>query len=119
MRKRLANTEPTRAELAAINAEMPLIEAEMDVLDAQITMLYAADRGGPSPMDWRRLRRAEAKVTRVAADLADRTRKTTDRKPKAARADAALPPADAAWLAAEFAVIAAERRDRLTGKAVA
>lgn len=80
MRKRLANTEPTAAELAAIDAEWPLIAAEMDVLDAEITMLYAADRGGPSPMDWRRLRRAEAKVTKVAADLADRPTTATARK---------------------------------------
>lgn len=72
MRKRLAHTEPTRAELAAIEAEMPLIEAEMDVLNAEIAMLYAADRGGPSPLDSRRLRRAEARVTRVAAELASR-----------------------------------------------
>jgi hypothetical protein len=119
VRKRLAHTEPTAAQLAAIDAEWPLIAAEMDVIDAEITMLYAADRGGPSPMDWRRLRRAEATVTKVAAQLADRTRMTTTRKPKDARADAALPPADAAWLTAEFAAIAAERRDRAAGKAVA
>jgi Family of unknown function (DUF6284) len=72
VRKRLAHTEPTAAEVAAIDAEWPLIAAEMDLLDAEITMLYAADRGGPSPMEWRRLRRAEAKVTKAAADLADR-----------------------------------------------
>ncbi len=72
MRKRLAHTEPTTAELAAIDAEWPLIAAEMDVLDAEITIMCAADRGGPSPMDWRRLRRAEAAVTRTAAVLAAR-----------------------------------------------
>jgi hypothetical protein len=44
----------------------------MDLLDAEITLIYAADRGGPSPLDWRRLRRAEARVTRVAAELAAR-----------------------------------------------
>ena len=53
-------TEPTRADLAAIEAEWPLIEAELAVLDAQIRMLAAA--GGPSPLDWRRLRRAEHQV---------------------------------------------------------
>ena len=63
---------PTPDDLAAIDAEMPLIVAELDVLDAQIRNLYAADRGGPFPMDWRRLRRAEARVTRVAAELAAR-----------------------------------------------
>lgn len=64
--------EPTADDLAAIEAEWPLIEAELSVLDAEITLLRAADRGGPSPLDWRRLRRAEARVTRVAATLADR-----------------------------------------------
>jgi hypothetical protein len=61
---------PTSAELAVIEGEWPLIEAELAVLDAEIAMLYAADRGGPSPLDWRRLRRAEARVTRTAADAA-------------------------------------------------
>lgn len=52
--------EPTAAELAAIEAEWPLIEAELAVVDAQIRALSAA--GGPSPLDWRRLRRAERRV---------------------------------------------------------
>ncbi|MFI6331084.1 DUF6284 family protein [Micromonospora chersina] len=75
MRKHLAliATEPTAADLAAIDTEWPLIAAELDVLDAEITMLYAEDHGGPSPLDWRRLRRAEARVTRAAADLSTRT----------------------------------------------
>jgi len=64
--------EPTAADLAAIESEWPLIAAELDLLDAEITMLYAEDHGGPSVLDWRRLRRAEARVTRAAADLADR-----------------------------------------------
>jgi hypothetical protein len=63
---------PTSVELDAITAEWPLIAAELDVLDAEITIINAADRGGPSPLDWRRLRRAEARVTRVAAELAAR-----------------------------------------------
>ncbi|MFI6331985.1 DUF6284 family protein [Micromonospora chersina] len=73
MRKHLAPVpaEPTAADLAAIDAEWPLIAAELDVLDAEITLLYAEDRGGPTALDWRRLRRAEARVTRAAADLAD------------------------------------------------
>ena len=75
MRKHLAPVaaEPTAADLAAIDTEWPLIAAELDVLDAEITMLYAEDHGGPSPLDWRRLRRAEARVTRAAAELAART----------------------------------------------
>ncbi len=64
---------PTAADLAAIDTEMPLIEAEIDVLNAEIAMLYAADRGGPTALDWRRVRRAEARMTRVAAELATRT----------------------------------------------
>lgn len=63
---------PTVADLAAIEAEWPLIAAELDVLDAEITLIYATDHGGPTALDWRRLRRAEARVTRVAAELAAR-----------------------------------------------
>jgi hypothetical protein len=51
---------PTVADLAAIEAEWPLIEAELAVTDAQIRVLLAAP--GPSPLDWRRLRRAEHQV---------------------------------------------------------
>jgi len=64
--------EPTAAELDAIEAEWPLIAAELDVLDAEIAIINAADRGGPTVLDWRRLRRAEAHVTRVAGGLSDR-----------------------------------------------
>ncbi|MCT2277277.1 DUF6284 family protein [Micromonospora chalcea] len=75
MRKHLAPVaaEPTAADLAAIESEWPLIAAELDVLDAEITMLYAEDHGGPTVLEWRRLRRAEARVTRAAADLTART----------------------------------------------
>jgi hypothetical protein len=64
--------EPTAADLAAIEPERPLIAAEQDVLDAEITLLHAEDHGGPTALDWRRLRRAEARVTRAAAELAAR-----------------------------------------------
>ncbi|WP_405100807.1 DUF6284 family protein [Micromonospora sp. NBC_01412] len=72
MRKHLApvTAEPTAADLAAIDTEWPLIAAELDVLDAEITLIYAEDKGGPTDLDWRRLRRAEARVTRAAAELA-------------------------------------------------
>ncbi|MEV0944555.1 DUF6284 family protein [Micromonospora wenchangensis] len=75
MRKHLVplTDEPTATDLAAIDNEWPLIAAELDVLDAEITMLYAIDHGGPTALDWRRLRRAEARVTRAAADLTTRT----------------------------------------------
>lgn len=74
MRKRpvAVTVEPTPADLAAIESEWPLIAAELDLLDAEITLLYAEDRGGPSEFDWRRKRRAEARVTRAAADLPTR-----------------------------------------------
>ena len=63
---------PSSAELAALTTEWPLIAAELDLLDAEIAEINAADHGGPTPLDWRRLRRAEARVTRVAAELAAR-----------------------------------------------
>lgn len=63
---------PSSVDLEGIEAEWPLIEAELSVLDAEIANIYAAEHGGPSPLDWRRLRRAEARVTRVAAELAAR-----------------------------------------------
>lgn len=65
--------EPSAADLAAIEAEWPLIAAELDLLDAEIAVLYAADHGGPTALDWRRVRRAEAGVTRAAAEVANRT----------------------------------------------
>ncbi|GIF66741.1 hypothetical protein Ais01nite_47760 [Asanoa ishikariensis] len=61
--------EPSAADLAAIEVEWPLIDAELAVLDAEITALNNADRGGPSPLDWRRLRRAAARVIRAAAEV--------------------------------------------------
>lgn len=59
--------EPTSADLAAIEREWPLIEAELELLDAEILILTAV--GGPTALDWRRLRRAEARVLREAAAL--------------------------------------------------
>jgi Family of unknown function (DUF6284) len=59
---------PTDADLAAIETEWPLIEAEMALVDAEIRMLTV--QGAPSPLDWRRLRRAEARVMREALALA-------------------------------------------------
>jgi hypothetical protein len=69
---RLDIDEPSAADLDAIEADWPLIAAELDVLDAEISIINAADRGGPTALDWRRLRRAEANVTRVAAESATR-----------------------------------------------
>jgi Family of unknown function (DUF6284) len=62
--------EPSAADLAAIEFEEPLITAEIGVLDAEIGILDAAERGGPSPLDWRRLRRANRRVIRAALDIA-------------------------------------------------
>ena len=60
--------EPTPGELAGIEAEWPLIEAELALLDAQIRVLSAA--GGPSPLEWRRLRRAERRMLATRLRLA-------------------------------------------------
>ncbi|MEU7934310.1 DUF6284 family protein [Micromonospora echinofusca] len=67
-----ATPEPTAADLAAVESEWPLIAAKLDALDAEIALIYAEDRGGPTVLDWRRLRRAEAHVIRTAAELAAR-----------------------------------------------
>ena len=53
------HSEPTAADLAAIEAEWPLIEAELAVVEAEARMLRP---GGPAPLDWRRLRHAERQV---------------------------------------------------------
>ncbi|GGK09482.1 hypothetical protein GCM10010123_44210 [Pilimelia anulata] len=57
---------PSLEELAAIEAEEPLILAELDVVDAECRI---ARRDVVTEWDWRRLRRAQDKVTRVAAQL--------------------------------------------------
>lgn len=58
---------PTPEDLAAIECETPLIEAEIELVDAEIRMLTVIR---PSELDWRRLRRAEARVMRMAVELA-------------------------------------------------
>jgi hypothetical protein len=68
LRNKSDNEGPTMEDLAAIECEWPLIEAELAVLDAEIRALYAV--GGPSPLDRRRIRRAEDRVLRTAAALA-------------------------------------------------
>jgi len=60
--------EPSAVELAAIEAEWPVMAAELAVVDAEIRALSAA--GGPSPLDWRRLRRAERRVLAARLRLA-------------------------------------------------
>jgi hypothetical protein len=52
--------EPTAADLAAIESEWPLIEADLAVLDAEIAALGHAV--GPTPLDWRRLRRSRRRL---------------------------------------------------------
>ena len=68
-----SNIEPSALELSAIDGEWPLIDAEIALLDAEILMLFSVDHGGPSPLAWHRLRRAEDRVTRVAAELSLRS----------------------------------------------
>lgn len=59
-RNQRGEAEPAAADLAAIEAEWPVIDAELARLDAEITALSGV--GGGSPLDWRRLRRAERRV---------------------------------------------------------
>jgi hypothetical protein len=59
---------PTPEDLAAIEREWPLIEAEIELVDAEIRILTVA--GAPTVLDWRRLRRAEARVMREVLALA-------------------------------------------------
>ncbi|MEU6054866.1 DUF6284 family protein [Streptomyces xanthochromogenes] len=65
----LPDTEPTPAELDAIDIEMPLILARVELLDAQIITL---DRT-PNELDTRRIRRARRKVLNARRDFANRT----------------------------------------------
>ena len=61
---------PSSADLAAIEAEWPRIEADLAELDAEIRAIYAAGHGGPTALDWRRMRRSEGQVTRMATRAA-------------------------------------------------
>ena len=60
--------EPTAPDLDVIEAEWPVIEAELGVLDAEIAAITAA--GGPSSLDWRRLRRARRRLLTAVAQRA-------------------------------------------------
>ena len=57
--------EPTAADLDAIEAEWPVVEAELAVLDAEISALTTP--GGPSPLDRRRVRRAQRRLLATLA----------------------------------------------------
>jgi hypothetical protein len=52
---------PSAADLAAIDREWPLIEAELAVVDAEIAAALSGP-GGPCPLDWRRVRRAQRRA---------------------------------------------------------
>jgi Family of unknown function (DUF6284) len=64
-------TGPTHAELRAIELEWPLIAAEMDLTDAEIRLLTAP--GGPSELDWQRVRSAERRMLGTLRDLLNLT----------------------------------------------
>ncbi|MEV6895659.1 DUF6284 family protein [Kribbella sp. NPDC051137] len=68
--------EPSSADLAAIEREWPLIEAEQDLLDAEIALLNAGREA--SPLDHRRVRRAERRVLKVRRELANRCPESED-----------------------------------------
>lgn len=59
--------EPGPGDLAAIEAQWPLIAAEEALVEAECRLLCAP--GGPSELDWRRLRRARGRVAGEAARL--------------------------------------------------
>ena len=61
---------PSVEDLDAIEVEWPLIAAEVELTNAQIRILAAQPQ--PTVLDWRRLRRAQARVLREAAALASR-----------------------------------------------
>ncbi|MET8981040.1 DUF6284 family protein [Streptomyces sp. NPDC004539] len=62
-------TEPTDAELAAIETEMPVVLADVELLDAYIATL---DRT-PTELDTRRLRRARRRALAARVDLVNRS----------------------------------------------
>ncbi|MCP2325656.1 hypothetical protein HDA40_004163 [Hamadaea flava] len=64
-------TGPSEAELTAIELEWPLIAAELDLTQAEILLLTAD--GGPSELDWKRLRRAERERLAALRDLLNLT----------------------------------------------
>jgi hypothetical protein len=65
----MTESEPSAADLAAIEAEWPLIAAELDLVDAEIALIYAEDHGWPTELPRRRVRRAADRVMRVASAL--------------------------------------------------
>ncbi|MFF3300807.1 DUF6284 family protein [Streptomyces sp. NPDC002908] len=62
------DTEPSAAELDAIEQEMPLIRAEVALLDAQIMTIYRP----ANELDTRRVRRARNRVLAARRDLTNR-----------------------------------------------
>ncbi|MFE7059590.1 DUF6284 family protein [Streptomyces californicus] len=70
----LFDSEPSDAELDAIELEMPTILADVVLLDAQIMTI---DRT-PSELDHQRIRRARRRVLAARRDLANRTAPATD-----------------------------------------
>ena len=72
----LALTEPSPADLLAIEAEWPAIQADLDmlanpdVIDALVDRLDVAELAAMTDLDRRRLRRATAHTLRVVTELA-------------------------------------------------
>ena len=74
MRTGRIGDEPTPADLDLIEQEWPLIDAELALLDAEIRILTV--HGGPSTLNWRRLRHAERRVMREALAFVARRHST-------------------------------------------
>ena len=72
----LALTEPSPADLLAIEAELPAIQADLEmladpeVIDALGDTLDVAELAAMTDLDRRRLRRATAHTLRVVTELA-------------------------------------------------
>lgn len=72
----VSSEAPSPADLAAIEREWPLIAAELDLLDAEISYINAGPAA--SPLDRRRVRRAERRVLEIGRELADREPESED-----------------------------------------
>jgi hypothetical protein len=66
VKPRVWDQEPTGRDLQAIEEEWPVIAAELAVLDAEIANLMTGEES--SPLSRRRLRRAQARLTRLIAE---------------------------------------------------
>lgn len=65
----LGSMEPTGDDLSDIEYEWPVIAAGLDLLKAEIALICAEDHGGPTDLDWQRVRRARRRVLRAVVEV--------------------------------------------------